>query len=187
MVALGDRIDGGGVEGLVLAGRHSLHVPAAVGAFDLPIAGFELGLGPQAGIDKAVLVAPVSALAVDRHGGGNDYLAQRMLRIGQQIQEHSTTQGIDLSIILDLVHRLAHTYGGGQVIDDIHPLQRAGQRLAVPHVRLDQLSLRIQVVGHRLIRSVDLRHQAIIDPDPMPTLYQGIHQEGTDEASPPCY
>ena len=139
VVALGDGVDRGGNQGLVLPGADPPELAAAGGAAGLPLACQQLPLRAWCHGHQAVLWALVLALAVDRHRGRHHQpLGKRALRY-QLLQEDGGLHRVALGVAGDLVHRLTDADRGRQVDDAIHARERAGCGKAIADLPYDQL------------------------------------------------
>src|SRR5690606_25442679 len=82
----------------------------------------------------------------------------------------------------DLVHALAHTDRGGQMVDMGRARQRLAYRLAVAHVALLTLDLRMQVIRETRVGPVHLFLQGVEYAYPMSAFDEPVRQMRPDEA-----
>ena len=89
---------------------------------------------------------------------------------------------IGRGIALDLVHGLAHADLGRQVDHAVHALQRAGDRVGVAYVTVDELGVLVQRFGTRCRLAVALRDQRIQHADLMAATQQLVGDKAADKA-----
>ena len=148
VVTLADRVDGGRPQRLRLGGRLGLERRSVVRKH-VPVTSGELALGPDAGREPGLarLRIPVLALAVDRHRRGDQQLADLLTALDRLLQHHRRADGVDRRVALDLVHRLAHADGRGEVHDGVDTVECAPDRFMVADISDLQLDLAVEVIG----------------------------------------
>jgi hypothetical protein len=84
-----------------------------------------------------------------------------------------------------LVHRLADADLCRLVIDRVNAFERAVYQFAVAHVAVNELGLRVQVLG--AAPAVDLGHKRVENPNYVPSLHKSVYKMRADEAGPTRY
>jgi hypothetical protein len=161
VVTLVDRVDRCRPKRLRLRRRLGLERRAVV-AEDVPLACRELLLRPdprsKAGLARArVAVLP---LAVDRHGRGDEQLADPVAPLQRLLEDDGRADRVDRRAPLDLVHRLPDADGGREVDDRVDAVEGIPHRITVAHVAGLELHLRVEVVRRLAVR-VHLRVEVV--------------------------
>ena len=146
----------------------------------LPFAARQLRLRARSwrDIDSSVAAA-VQTFAVDGHRRRDDDLLELVACGEDLLKEDRRAEGVDRRVALDLVHRLADPDRRREVYDSIDAHERSTNRIAVAHIRLDELRLRIQVRPDDAV--VDLRVERVEYAYLVPLLEQEVDDVRADE------
>ena len=132
---------------------------------------------------RAVGIA-VQPFAIDRHRRRSHDTADGA--IDKLLEQHRGADVVGGGVAFHLVHRLADPDLGGEVDDAVHPLQRAGDNVAVAHIAADQLGIRVEQRGappcSLAAIAVDLLDQAVENADTVAAAEQFVGDEAADEA-----
>ena len=145
--------------------------------------GLGAGVAPPAlvgGADDEVVVLPAGlhlALAVDLGRRGEEDVLLLLRRV---LQDHLGR----LQVGLDGAHRRldhqAHADGGGEVVDDVGPVDELGEDRRVLHLVDDDVQA---LVGPQVVEVLDAaRREVVDDVDLVAALEQRLREVGTDEA-----
>src|SRR3954464_6044016 len=98
----------------------------------LPVARSQLLYAPFDVIRHLAVRSCIHSFAVDAHAGGDDQTLHGATN--DLLQEHRSAQIVRRGVVLDLVHALSHADGGGEVIHDMHAIERARYRARIAYV-----------------------------------------------------
>ena len=149
-------------------------------AAHLPLAPAQLGVVADERVDEPVLLAPVGALAVDRHRRGDDDPLHVVALVGEDLEHDAGAARVPVDVAGDLVHRLADADLGGVVDDRVDVAQRPAQRGGVAHVAEHELGLGGDVAG--AVRAVHLLDEPVVDAHVVAGLEQRLGHMRPDEA-----
>ena len=138
VVAFRDRVHRGRDQRFRLPRRDRRQLGSALRAGALPASFVELLVRPQTRRDRAVCLAEVLALAVDRHRRGDDESGRARRRSHEALQEAGRRGGVHVDVALDLVHRLTDSDRSGEMNDRIDAAKRLLGELGIADVAFDE-------------------------------------------------
>jgi hypothetical protein len=131
-------------------------------------------------LDRAAVVASVSAFTVDRHRRGHHEFLYLWASLDDLFQQNRGAEIVRANVATDLVHRLAHTNFRRLVVNNIYSFERALDQIGVANVTFQKLGVRIEVL--RTSIAVNLFDDGVQNSDTMTLLDQCIDNMRADEA-----
>ena len=177
-------VNGFATDGRVLRRGNAFCDRSANRAVHLPIAATQLLDRANAWKDQSVLGTFARAFAVNGLRAGNDDLFNRKIFLPNHFKHLCRAERIHVHIFRDLRHVTAVR---GLVKNNVDPIERSSNRIAIPHVALDEF--RLGIYPCRLSAAVGLRLE-IIQRANLPTFahekIDNVRADQTRGASDEC-
>src|SRR5262249_6786091 len=152
-----------------LGRRHGVELLAVRSAY-LPDAALQLSKRTALRLYERTARAPIEALAIDAHAGGDDEAPDGLL--SERLKEHRGADAVHGNVLLEAVHALSDADGGGEVDHRIDAFESAPEGVAVADITDDELDGWVEVGGAAPLLSVHLRDEAVIGADAVPCVEQ---------------
>ena len=183
LVKLGECVDRGQFRPLVFGRRHRRERPA-IRASEFPPALRELLARTRgAGHDRSP-GGSIGALAVQAHARRNHQPFDRPFH--QRLEQHGGADVVDRGVSRHLVHALADTDGGGEVVHRIDAIEGAPDRIGVAHIATYELDVVVQIVGPSGVVAVDLRRKHVERAHLVTVAQQLVTDVRSDEPCASC-